>query len=200
MDGLTNNSPNAKPPEKRQQMQFDMLLGRARELMVASGEQWVQALKQDPVENGVMMGVQTLRSLAGMSTKAGQPVDPMVLVHVGLQLTKDIAALANACGAVPDEDLRVYLQDVTGRSMGEYLRLDAKDGLLSPKDKKAAAGMLAQMQGGGAPAPMAEGAPAPAPAPMEPEMVEEDPQAGADDPEMAAQLAQLQQQRRGAPQ
>ena len=193
MDGLTNENPGAKPPSSGQQQQFDMLLGRAREVMVEAGEQWISALKQDPVENGVMMGVQTLRELVGMSEEAGQPVDPMVLVHVGLQFTKDVAAVANACGAVPDDQLEAYLKDVTGRSMGEYLRMDAEDGKMSPGDKKDAQGMLAKMQGGDPSTPDNTPAPAPAPAPMEPGTDE-----GADDPEMAAQLAALRQQRKGA--
>lgn len=200
MDGLTNENPGAKPPSSGQQQQFDMLLGRAREVLVEAGEQWISALKQDPVENGVMMGVQTLRELVGMSEEAGQPVDPMVLVHVGLQFTKDVAAVANACGAVPDDQLETYLKDVTGRSMGEYLRMDAEDGKMSPGDKKDAQGMLAKMQGGDPAAPdntpAHEGAEPPA---METaEGAEEDSPSEDDDPEMAAQLAALRQQRKGA--
>ena len=206
MDGLTNNSPTAKPAQGGQQQQFTVLLGKAREIMGANGEAWLTAIKADPVQAAVTLGVQTVREMAGMSEKAGQPVDPVVLIHVGLQFIKDVAAVANACGAVPDAGLEAYLKDVTSQSMGEYLKLDAQDGLLSPKDKQAAQGMLSQMQAGGEPAgeapgpdnmPAHENAEAP---PVEAaEGAEEDSASGANDPEMAAQLAALRQKRGIAP-
>ena len=59
------------------------------------------------------MGTQTLRYLAQQSEKAGQPVDPAVLLHVGVQFVKDIAG-----------DLRIHLHGVEhgGRLWREHLR------------------------------------------------------------------------------
>lgn len=206
MDGLTNTSPSAKPATGAQQEQFDLILGRARQMMGETGEEWLQALKVDPVQAAVTMGTHTVRELVGMSEKAGQPVDPAVLFHVGVQFVKDIAGVANAAGVVPDAELPTFLKDVMSQSLMEYIQADAKDGLIKPQDKKAADGLLAQMQGGEpageAPEPAGE-APGPdntpvhenaeTPAVEQVEGAEEDGQA--DDPEMAAQLAALRAKR-----
>lgn len=157
--GLTNTSPDAKPASAGQQAQFDLLLGRCRQVMGEAAEEWIATLKADPVQGAVTLGTTTLRQLVGMSEKAGQPVDPTVLINVGVQLVKDVAAVANAAGLVQDDELPAYLKDVMQQSMAEYLRADAEDGLLSPDDKQRAAklvqgaepGMLAQMQQGEAP-------------------------------------------------
>ena len=123
----------SKPASPKQQAQFDMLLGRARQVMGESADQWLQMLEKDPVEAAVSMGTQTLRELAMMSEKAGHPVDPAVLIHVGLTLIKDIAGITNEAGIVPDDQLESYIKEVTQLSIAEYMRMDAEDGLM-PKE------------------------------------------------------------------
>lgn len=120
----------ATPATPKQQRQFDLLLGRCRQVMGESAEQWLQALEADPVEAAVQMGTHTLRSLAMESEKAGHPVDPAVLLHVGVTLVKDVAGIANEAGLVPDDKLEDYLKDVMQRSLAEYLRMDADEGLM----------------------------------------------------------------------
>lgn len=119
-----------QPASPEQQAQFDMLLGRARQIMGETAEEWMQALKLDPVATAVKFGTQTLRHLAQQSEQAGQPVDPAVLIHAGIQLAKDVAGIANEAGVVPDEKLEGFLQDVMQQSIAEYLRMDADEGLL----------------------------------------------------------------------
>lgn len=153
MQGFTNDNPNAPKASAFQQKQFDLLLGRSREMMEKNGEQWLQAMQADPAEAAVTLGVQTVREMANMSEKAGQKVDPAVLINVGVQFIKDIAAVANAAGAVPDDQIEAYLKQVTSEFLMEYLRLDEEDGLLSPQEADQAQGMLAKMQQGGAPQP-----------------------------------------------
>jgi hypothetical protein len=146
--GRTNDSPNAQAASAQQQAQFDLLLGRARQLMGEAGEQWLATLEAAPVDGAVTLGTQTLRQLVQMSEQAGQPVDPVVLIHVGLQFCKDIAGIANAAGIVPDEQIESFLRDAMQQSMAEYLRMDAEDGLLSEEDKARAAQILGQGGGG----------------------------------------------------
>ncbi len=122
-----------QPASPEQQAQFDMLLGRARQIMGETAEEWMQALKLDPVATAVKFGTQTLRHLAQQSEQAGQPVDPAVLIHAGIQLVKDVAGIANEAGVVPDEKLEGFLQDVMQQSIAEYLRMDADEGLISPE-------------------------------------------------------------------
>ena len=122
-----------QPASPEQQAQFDMLLGRARQIMGETAEEWMQALKLDPVTTAVKFGTQTLRHLAQQSEQAGQPVDPAVLIHAGIQLVKDVAGIANEAGVVPDEKLEGFLQDVMQQSIAEYLRMDADEGLISPE-------------------------------------------------------------------
>ena len=126
--------------------------------MGSAAEEWLATLRADPVKGAVTLGTTTLRNLAMMSQKAGQPVAPAVLMHVGLTLCKDIAGVANAAGLVPDDQLEGYLRSVMQQSIAEYLHMDAQDGLLSPQDKQRAqqmmgegkpAGMLARMQDSG---------------------------------------------------
>lgn len=159
MDGLTNPTPGAKRASSGQQEQFDLLLGRVRQLMAQAGEEWLSTLKAAPVQAAVTLGTSTLRKVAMMSQQAGQPVDPAVLLNVGVQLVKDTAAIANAAGFVSDEQLPVFLKDVLSQSIMEYMRADAKDGLMSPEAKQQAQGMLSQMQQNPGAAP----SPAPAP-------------------------------------
>lgn len=190
MDGFTNNSPTATKASPMQQKQFDLLLGRAREMMGANGEQWMAAIKADPVQTAVTMGTSTIRELAMMSEKAGQKVDPAVLLHVGIQFVKDIAGVANAAGALPDEEIEAFLKDVMSQSMAEYLKMDAEDGLITPQGKKDAQGILSKMQGGSPGEPAPQAAPQPAP-PMEQAEPTED------DPEMAAELAAIRAKKGG---
>ncbi len=140
-----------KPPTPEQQVQFDMLLGRARQLMGESAQEWKTAMQIDPARAAVKMGTQTLRFLAQQSEKAGQPVDPAVLLHVGVQFVKDIAGLANDAGMVPDEQLEPFLQQVMQESIAEYMRLDADDGLMPAPPRGAGparAAPTARPQGG----------------------------------------------------
>ena len=121
---------SAQPASPKQQAQFDMLLGRARQIIGESADQWLQMLEADPVDAAVRMGTQTLRELVMMSEKAGTPVDPAVLIHVGVTLVKDVAGIANEAGVVPDDKLEGYLQEVMQLSIAEYMRMDAEDGLM----------------------------------------------------------------------
>lgn len=195
MDGLTNNNPKAKAASAGQQKQFDLILGRARQMMAHNGEQWIAALKAAPVDAAVMMGTSTVRQMVQMSEKAGQKVDPAVLLHVGIQFAKDVAGIANACGAVPDDKIEPYLKDVMAQSMMEFLKRDAKDGLISPKDKQGAQGMLAKMQQGAPQEPATPEPQAQAPAMQEPEEQEMDAQP--DEEVMAAELAAIRQRKGG---
>lgn len=128
--GQSEETSQAKPASEKQQRQFDLLLGRCRQVLGESADQWLQALEVDPVQAAVKMGTQTLRTLAMQSEEAGTPVDPAVLLHVGVTLVKDVAGIANEAGLVPDDRLEGYLQEVTQLSIAEYMRMDADEGLL----------------------------------------------------------------------
>ena len=151
--GMAQGQPPAgkTAPTPEQQAQFDILLGRARELLGESAQEWKDAMKIDPARAAVKMGTQTLRYLAQQSEKAGQPVDPAVLLHVGVQFVKDIAGLANDAGMVPDEQLAPFLQQVMQESIAEYMRLDADDGLMPASPRGAGPARVAptaRQQGG----------------------------------------------------
>jgi hypothetical protein len=150
--GLTNTSAKAKPADAKQQAQFDLLLGRARQMMEQSSEEWLSTLKASPVDGAVTLGTETIREISKMSEKAGQPVDPVVLVHVGTQFCKDIAAVANKAGLVKNEELPQFLKDVMSQSMMAFMQADKDEGLMEPQGQPEpeAPGMLAQMQQGGA--------------------------------------------------
>ena len=126
-----------KPASPEQQEQFDMLLGRARQAMADTAQEWIAALEKDPVRAAVHMGTTLLRNLAMKSEKAGVPVDPAVLIHVGVTLVKDIAGIANDRGMVPDEKLEEFLQQVMQQSLAEYMRRDADDGLMPTPEGQA---------------------------------------------------------------
>lgn len=128
--GQPEETSQAKPASEKQQRQFDLLLGRCRQVLGESAEQWLQALEVDPVQAAVKMGTQTLRTLAMQSEEAGTPVDPAVLLHVGVTLVKDVAGIANEAGLVPDDKLEGYLQEVMQLSIAEYMRMDADEGLM----------------------------------------------------------------------
>lgn len=128
--GQPEETSQAKPASEKQQRQFDLLLGRCRQVLGESADQWLQALEVDPVQAAVKMGTQTLRTLAMQSEEAGTPVDPAVLLHVGVTLVKDVAGIANEAGLVPDDKLEGYLQEVMQLSIAEYMRMDADEGLM----------------------------------------------------------------------
>lgn len=156
-DPTTGTTGGKTPATPEQQAQFDMLLGRARQMLGESAEQWRDAMQQDPVRGAVSLGTQTVRFLAQESEKAGQPVDPAVLLHVGVQFVKDIAGLANDTGMVPDDQIEPFLQQVMQESIAEYMRMDADEGLMpeqpdgqQPPPAPGPQGMnLAQMAQGG---------------------------------------------------
>lgn len=141
-------------PTPEQQAQFDMLLGRARQILGETAKEWKSAMDIDPAGTAVQFGTQTLRMLVMDSEKAGQPVDPGVLLHVGIQLVKDIAGVANDAGMVPDDQLEPFLQQVMQESIAEYMRMDADDGLLpSPEQLQQQQGAQAGHQPPPAPGP-----------------------------------------------
>lgn len=125
--------PKQASPE--QQEQFDLLVGRARQLMAKDADIWLQALEASPVTAAVKMGTQVLRSLAQQSEKSGYPVDPAVLMHAGVTLVKDIAGIANDNGIVPDDQIEQFLQQVMQESIAEYMRLDADEGLMPEQEE-----------------------------------------------------------------
>ena len=131
-------APKQASPE--QQEQFDLLVGRARQLMAKDADTWLRALKLSPVTAAVKMGTQILRSLAQSSEKAGFPVDPAVLMHAGVTLVKDIAGIANDHDIVPDAELETYLQQVMQESIAEYMRLDADEGLMPEQGEQSLPG------------------------------------------------------------
>ena len=53
MQGFTNTGPNATPASPSQQKQFDLLLGRARQIMSSAGEEWLTTMEADPVQAAV---------------------------------------------------------------------------------------------------------------------------------------------------
>jgi len=118
----------AKPATPEQQAQFDTLLGSCRQVIGGTAEEWMSALKVNPVAAAVKMGTQTVRYFARQYEKAGQPFAPEVIIHVGITLVKDIAGVVNDAGLVPDDKLEGYLKDVTQQSIAEYMRMDAEDG------------------------------------------------------------------------
>lgn len=122
------------------QAQFDTLLGSCRQIMGGTAEEWMQALKVDPVTAAVKMGTQTVRHMVTQYDKAGQPFDPAVIIHVGITLVKDIAGVANDAGLVPDDKLEQFLQQVMQESIAEYMRMDADDGLMPEKGEKSLPG------------------------------------------------------------
>lgn len=139
-------------PTPEQQAQFDMLLGRARQILGETAKEWKSAMDIDPAGTAVKFGTQTLRMLAMDSEKAGQPVDPGVLLHVGVQLVKDIAGVANDTGMVPDDQIEGFLQQVMQESIAEYMRMDAEEGLL-PSPEQAQQGAQPGRQPPPAPGP-----------------------------------------------
>jgi hypothetical protein len=127
----SEQEPSGLPPASQaQQEQFDLLLGRARQIIGESAQEWAQGLKLDAVSMAVKMGTGTLRQLVQMSTEAGQEVDPAVLINVGVTLVKDIAGIANHANIVTDDKLESFMQEVMQLSIAEYLRMDADDGLI----------------------------------------------------------------------
>ena len=102
------SGPKQASPE--QQNQFDMLVGRARQIMGRDAEVWLKALEQSPTKAAVKMGTNVL--------------------HAGVTLVKDIAGIANEAGIVPDEQLESFLQQVMQESIAEYMRRDADEGLM----------------------------------------------------------------------
>jgi len=59
--GSTGSTGGSKPASARQQAQFDMLLGRSRQMMGEQAQAWRQAMDIDPAQAAVRMGTQTLR-------------------------------------------------------------------------------------------------------------------------------------------
>ena len=132
------SGPKQASPE--QQNQFDMLVGRPRQIMGRDAEVWLKALEQSPTKAAVKMGTNVLRQLAMESEKSGYPVDPAVLLHAGVTLVKDIAGIANEAGIVADDQLESFLQQVMQESIAEYMRLDADEGLMPEQGEKSLPG------------------------------------------------------------
>jgi len=197
--GQPEEPSQAKPANPKQQAQFDLLLGRCRQVIGESADQWLQALQADPVEAAVQMGTQTLRTLAMQSEEAGTPVDPAVLLHVGVTLVKDVAGIANEAGLVPDDKLEGYLQEVMQLSIAEYMRMDADEGLMQKGGGEAEPKLPGDPQ---TPDDTAQHEGAESPALEQREMAAEPAETGAEgmseEDEMALQLARIRAQKGGA--
>lgn len=145
--GLTITTPGAPRASESQQAQFDMMLGRCRQVLGEMGPALLQIIQADPVRGVVKIGTKVLHEQATGAQQAGAQVDPTVLLNVGVQLVKDMAGIASEAGIVPDEQLEAYLHQVMQMAVAEYLRADTDAGLLSQKDREAAQAILAQGQG-----------------------------------------------------
>lgn len=149
LEQMASEAPSkAKPATPEQQEQFDTLLGSCRMLIGKTAEEWMGALKIDPVAAAVKMGTQLVRTMAQKYEKAGKPFAPEVLLHVGATLVKDLAQIVNDAGLVPDDQIEGYLQQVMQESLAEYMRMDAEDGLMPKQGAQPAAPAMEPTQMG----------------------------------------------------
>lgn len=140
-------------PEQKQL--FDLVVGRTLDALSRDGQGLDAALRADPVKATVAYGTQALRTVAQSAQDAGKPIPFDVLVQSGMQVVKELGAVANDKGYLPDEQIPVFLKEAFQQSMAKWAQSDVQDGALDPKMLQQIVGM--GQQGGGALSSAAQG-------------------------------------------
>lgn len=139
----------------QQKALFDLVVGRALDALSRDGPGLDAALRADPVKATVAYGTQALRTVAQAAQDAGKPIPFDVLVQCGMQVVKELGAVANDKGYLPDEQIPVFLKEAFQQSMAKWAQADVQDGSLDPKMLQQIVGM--GQQGGGALSSAAQG-------------------------------------------
>mgnify|MGYP000405538675 CR=1 FL=1 len=132
----------------QQKALFDLVVGRALDALSRDGPGLDAALRADPVKATVAYGTQALRTVAQAAQDAGKPIPFDVLVQCGMQVVKELGAVANDKGYLPDEQIPVFLKEAFQQSISKWAQADVQDGALDPRMLKQVIGM--GQQGGGA--------------------------------------------------
>lgn len=151
-----------KPIDPRLIELANLVVSRVRQAMAASGQELATALKADPVQAAVEIGTGAVREVAKAADEAGKPIPFEVLLVAGMQALKDLAALANELGYLPDEQIESFLKEGFQQSVRAYAEMDMADGLIDDQalqevQQKVGAAGAQGMGGGGVLARAAEG-------------------------------------------
>lgn len=135
-----------KQPTPQQRELFDLVVGRALRALAEDGAGLNAALKADPVQATVQFGTRALRAVAKSADDAGKPIPFEILLQAGIQMIKEIGAIANEKGYLPNEQIKTFLKESFQQSIAQYAKLDAEAGELDPS-------MLHKFSGGALVAP-----------------------------------------------
>lgn len=139
---------------------FDLLVARTLEAVQNSADDFDVALKADPVKAAVEFGTSALHAVTLGADDAGQQISFPVLVQAGMQVIKEIGAIANDKGYLPDEGIETYLKEAFQQSLQKFVKLDGDAGKIKPEELQA---VQQKLGGGRVSPPPGQGAARPAP-------------------------------------
>jgi hypothetical protein len=135
--------PQAAPPQQAAKVDpklvalVELVASRTMQALAQVGPDLDAALKADPVDAAVKFGTQALRQVVMAAMQAGKELPFDAIVNAGMVVIKELAAIANDKGYLPDEQIETFLKEVFQQSLAEYTRLDMKDGMLTQGDMQA---------------------------------------------------------------
>lgn len=148
----------AEAPDPKAKELFDLVVARTMDALARAADDLDKALKADPVRATVEMGTAALRAIAQSADDAGKPIPFEVLVQAGMQTIKELGAIANEKGYLPDEQIESFLKEAFQQSLVKYARMDMSDGKIDQETmEKIRAGRPAAPEAGGAGALAAAG-------------------------------------------
>jgi hypothetical protein len=107
---------------------MNLVTARALDALAKSGRDLDLALKADPVRAAVQLGTSTLRTVAMSAEDAGKPLPFEVLMAAGINVIKELGAIANEKGYLPDDGIETYLKEAFQQSLVKYAQMDMTDG------------------------------------------------------------------------
>lgn len=139
-EGADEERTEAAEPTAEQKELFDLVVGRTLDALSQDADGLDSALKADPVQGTVGYGTKALRAIAQSAKDAGKPIPFDVLIGAGMQVIKEIGAIAQEKGYLPDEAVAPFLKESFQQSLVAYAKMDMADGSITPD-------MLKQVQG-----------------------------------------------------
>ena len=131
-EGAQAAQAGAKPTPANRNL-FNLATGRVMQALAQAGQALDTALKADPVQATVKFGTAAVHTVAQSAQAAGRPIPFDILIQVGMQTIKELGAIANEKGYLPDQQIGVFLKEAFQQSLAQYAQMDVQAGELDPR-------------------------------------------------------------------
>jgi hypothetical protein len=132
-EGQEEGQQPGDPKDPQAQQLFQLAVSRVLEALGKDGRGLDAAMKADPIRASVQYGTAAVRTVAQSAQDAGKPIPFDILIQVGMQTVKELAAVALQKSYIQESQVEVFLKEVFQQSLAKYAQSDIQDGSITPQ-------------------------------------------------------------------